>query len=242
MLIFNSMSIQTLEIIHLSALIMAFPISILMSWWYGKRYGYSAKKAISYGMVMALLIVIFTYACQWVPGWFGFTVNINAARTFIFVPLFTLMLSRFWKIPMMHGADFATPTMFFARTVMLIGCTLLGCGQAVPCSWGIYSPAQGCVVFPIDLIDLLGTLTAGVVSIIYAKKLNYNGNGRIFAVAMYILGFVRLFIQLGSSDYWWFRGFNDESVYSVISIGMAIVILYRTRQKNNSTNTRKLEN
>lgn len=231
------MSIQTLEIIHLSTHFMTFPISILFSWWYGKRYGYSAKRAASYGFVMMLLIVVFTYACKWVPGWLGFTVFINAARTFMFVPLFTLLLSHHWKIPMLHGADFITPTMFFARTVVLIGCTILGCGQAVPSTWGIYSPIQGCTVFPMDLIDLLGTFIAGVVSLIYAKKLKYNGNGRIFAIAMYILGFVRLFIQLGSTDYWWFRGFNDESIYSIISIGMAIVIFYLNRPKKMSANT-----
>lgn len=210
---------------------MTFPISIFMSWWYGKRYGYNGKRAASYGFAMMLLIVVFTYACKWIPGWLGFTVYINAARTFMFVPLFTLLLSRYWKIPTLHGADYITPTMFFARTVVLIGCTLLGCGQAVPCNWGIYSPSQGCIVFPMDLIDLLATFIAGVVSLVYAKKLNYNANGRVFAVAMYILGFVRLFIQLGSTDYWWFRGFNDESVYSIVSIIMAIAIFYINRKK-----------
>lgn len=236
------MSIQTLEIIHLSTHFMTFPISIFLSWWYGKRYGYSTKKSVSYGFVMMLLIVVFTYACKWVPGWLGMVVYINAARTFLFVPLFTLLLSRFWKIPMLHGADFITPTMFFARTVVLVGCTLLGCGQAIQCDWGIYSPALGCNVFPMDLIDLIGTFVAGVISLLYAKKLNYNGNGRIFAVAMYILGFVRLFIQLGSSDCWWFRGLNDESIYSILSIGIAIAIFYHNRKMSKPDNNRTAKN
>lgn len=229
---------QTLEFIHLTTHFMTFPISVFMSWWYGKRYGYSAKKSASYGLAMMILIVVFTYACKWVPGWFGYTVFINAARTFLFVPLFSLLLSRFWKIPMLHGADFLTPTMFFARTVVLIGCTLLGCGQAIPCNWGIYSPSQGCVVFPMDLIDLLCTFVAGVISLIYAKRLNYNGNGQVFALAMYILGVARLFIQIGSTDYWWFRGFNDESIYSIISIGMAVVIFLRNEHTNKLGNSR----
>lgn len=211
---------------------MTFPIAIMMSWWLGKRYGYSSKKSISYGFAMMLLIVVFTYACKWVPGWFGYTVYINAARTFLFVPLFALLLSRFWRVPTLQGLDFMTPTIFFARTVVLIGCTLLGCGQAIPCNWGIFSPSHGCIVFPMDLFDLLGTCFAGVVALIYAKKLNYHGNGRIFAIAMYILGFVRLFIQFGSTEYWWVRGFNDESIYSILSIGIAIIIFCLNRPKN----------
>ena len=232
------MSIQTLEIIHDTTHVLTMPLSMIIAWWYAPKYGYDRKKATAYSLMMMIVIVLFTYACKWVPGWFGFTVFINAARTFMFVPLFTLMLSRYWGISMLHGADFMTPIIFFVRTVVLVGCTMLGCGQAIPCDWGIYSPNRGCTVFPMDLIDLLGTFTAGVVSLFYAKKLNYDGNGRIFALAMYILGFVRLFIQLGSTEYWGFRGFNDESVYSIVSIVMAIVI-NRNWQRSNSIDIKK---
>lgn len=225
------MPIQTLELIHDATHVLTMPLSVLMARWYGPQYGYDRKKAATYSLTMMVIIVLFTYACKWVLGWFGFTVFINAARTFLFVPLFTWILSRYWNISTLHGMDFMTPIIFFVRTVVLIGCTLLGCGQAVPCSWGIYSPSRGQTVFPMDLIDLIGTFSAGVVALIYARKLNYDGSGRTFALSMYILGFVRLFIQLGSTEYWWIRGFNDESVYSIVAIAMAIVI-YRNWQKN----------
>lgn len=225
------MSLEALELIHDATHVLTMPLSVVIALWYAPKYGYERKKAATYSLTMMVIIVLFTYACAWIPGWFGFTVYINAARTFMFVPLFTLLLSRYWNISVLHGADFITPIIFFVRTVVLIGCTLLGCGQAVPCDWGIYSPNFGCMVFPMDLIDLITTFLAGVVSLIYAKKLNYDGNGRIFALSMYILGFVRMLIQLGSTDYWWIRGFNDESVYSIVSMIMAIVI-YRNWQKN----------
>ena len=232
------MSIQTLELIHDATHVLTMPLSVVIAWWYAPKYGYERKKATTYSLTMMVIIVLFTYACKWIPGWFGFTVFINAARTFIFVPLFALALSRYWDIPVLHGLDFMTPIIFFVRTVVLIGCTLAGCGQAIPCGWGIYSPSKGCTVFPMDLIDLIGTFSAGVVALIYAKKLKYDGSGRTFALSMYILGFVRLFIQLGSTDYWWFRGFNDESVYSIVSIVMAILI-DRNWQNNNIKTCKK---
>jgi len=232
------MSIQTLELIHDATHVLTMPLSVIIAWWYAPKYGYERKKAMTYSLTMMVIIVLFTYACKWIPGWFGFTVFINAARTFMFVPLFALALSRYWDIPVLHGLDFMTPIIFFVRTVVLIGCTLAGCGQAIPCDWGIYSPSKGCTVFPMDLIDLIGTFSAGVVALMYAKKLKYDGSGRTFALSMYILGFVRLFIQLGSTDYWWFRGFNDESVYSIVSIVMAILI-DRNWQNNNKKTCKK---
>lgn len=232
------MQIETLVLIHDATHVLSMPLAVLIAWWYAPRYGYERKKACPYALLITVLVVLLTYVCRWIPAWFGYVVYLNSFRSFLFIPLFTLMLRRVWKIPMLHGADFMTPIMFFERTMVLVGCTLLGCGRAIPSEWGIYSPNQGCTVFPMDLIDLLGNFVAAVISLIYAKKLNYNGGGRIFALSMYILAFVRLFIQFGSMEVWWIRGFNDESVYSIVAIAMAIVI-YRNWQKNIHNNGNK---
>ena len=225
------MQIQTLELVHNTTHVLTMPLAVLIAGWYAPRYGFNKRKAITYSLTIMLIIVVFTYACKWIPGWFGFTVHINAARTFIFVPLFAWALRKYWHISILQGIDFITPIIFFVRTVVLIGCTLLGCGQAIPCAWGIYSPSRGHTVFPMDLFDLIGTFVAGGIALIYARKLQYDGSGRTFALSMYILGFVRLFIQLGSTEYWWIRGLNDESIYSIVSITMTIVI-YRNWVKN----------
>ena len=230
------MSLETLEIIHDTTHVLTMPLSVVLGLWYGPKYGYSKKKAVTYSLAMMIIIVLFTYACQWVPGWFGFTVFINAARTFLFVPLFTLVLSKYWKISTLHGADFITPIIFFVRTVVLIGCTIIGCGEAMPCEWGIFSPNSGCRVFPMDLIDLLATFAIAIVSLIYARRLNYHGNGRIFALAMICLGVVRSAIQLGGTDrYFGIRGLNDETIISIISIIMGIMI-YQIYENNKKIN------
>lgn len=219
------MPIHILEVLHPLMHIMALPIAIIMSWWYGNKYGYNTKKAISYSFVMTLVLVAFSYACVWIPKWLGYTVFLNSARSYIFIPLFAFLMSKPWKIPLLQGLDFLAPIVFFIRAFVLIGCTLLGCGLAVPCDWGIYSPSQDCIVFPMDLFDLLGSLVAGVVSLLYAKKLKYDGSGRVFALALGIMGFVRLFIQFGSREIWWgIVGLNDETVYSVIAIVISTMI------------------
>ena len=225
------MPLETLELIHDATHFLTMPLSAVMALWYGPKYGYGRKKAAAYSLTMMVIIVLFTYACKWVPGWFGFTVYINAARTFMFVPLFTWALSRYWDISTLHGLDFMAPIIFFVRTVVLVGCTLLGCGQAVPCDWGIYSPNYGFRVFPMDLIDMLATFVIGIISLIYAKRLKYKGNGRIFALSMIGLGMVRSLIQFGSTDvYFGIRGLNDETIISVISIIIGMII-YQHNEK-----------
>jgi len=219
------MQIQILETIHGITHVLTIPIAVIAALLYAPKYGYNRGKAILYSLTMMVIIVLFTYACKWVPGWFGFTVFINAARTFPFVPLFSLLLSRVWKIPTWQGVDFMTPIMFFARTVVLIGCTMLGCGQAVPRDWGVYSALAGCKVFPMDLIDMLGTFAIAFLSMAYAKRLHYRGNGRVFALSMICLGSIRFFLQLESLDrYYGIRGFNDETIISIISIVIGAVI------------------
>lgn len=226
------MTLEQLGIFHQITHFITVPLSVAIGAWYGPRYGYSRKDAMSYSATMMAIIVVFTYGCKWVPAWFDYTVYINAARTFMFIPLFTWILKTPSGIGVLHGADFVTPNMFFVRTVVLIGCTSVGCGEAVPADWGIYSPRLEQYVFPMDLIDLIATFLIGVGSLIYAKKLNYRGEGRIFGAAVFALGVVRLLIQFGSTVSWWgIRGLNDETVYSIVSMITGIVIFVKYKNK-----------
>lgn len=234
------LTIKTLEIVHLSTHFMTIPIAVFSSWWYGKRYGYSVKKSISYGVLLTLLVVLFTYACKWIPGWLGYTVFLNSYRSFLFIPVFALFMCKAWGIPTLEGMDFVTPIMFLERTVVLVGCTLLGCGLAVECDWGTYNHALGCRVFPMDLIDLIANFAVTILSLAYAKRLEYKGNGRIFVFAMYLQSVVRLFIQFGSRECWWgIKGFNDESVYSIIAIILAIMIYLRNRKTDRNQSVKQ---
>jgi len=47
---------------------------------------------------------------------------------------------------------------------------------------------------------------------------------------------VRWLIQFGSQEVWLIRGFNDETVYSIVSIIMAIVIFNKNRKEINLQN------
>lgn len=226
------MTLEQLAIFHDITHVLTVPVAILVPVWYSSRYGYSRKKGISYSVAQMIIIVLFTYGCKWVCGWFGYTIFINAARTFLAIPLFTLALCKLWKIGTWEGADFITPTVYFARTVVLIGCTSLGCGQAVACDWGIYSPNAGFRVFPMDLIDLIATFAIGVISLAYAKKLQYRGNGRVFGLSMICIGVVRHLIQFGSTDrYFGIIGLNDETIISVMSVIMGVIIFHLNDKK-----------
>lgn len=234
------MQIETLVIIHDTLAVLTVPLSAALGIWYAPKYGFRRKKGASYALMMMFLLLAFTYACKLIPEWLGITGALNSYRSFLFAPLFALMLSRKWNISALRGVDFMTPILFFLRAVVMVGCTLFGCGLAMPCDWGIYSPNMGCRVFPSDLIDLLGNVVAGVIALVHARMLRYKGNGRIFALAMYIVGVIRLFLQFGTTEMWGIRGFNDESLYSIVSIIMAIVI-YRNWQNNEKTNNKTEE-
>lgn len=228
----KAVSLEGLSVIHSTTHVLALPVAIAIAWWYAPKYEYSRKDAMSYSLVMMMLIVLFSYGWRWTLDWVGIGGALNSYRTFLFVPLGAWALRKRWNIPVLDGLDLITPNIFFVRAFVLIGCNLIGCGLAVPCDWGVYSPFLGCRVFPIDLLDMLANFAVACFSLVYAKKLNYNGNGRIFALSMCLLGIARWLIQFGSQEVWWIRGFNDEAVYSIVSIIMAIVIFNKNRKTN----------
>ena len=228
------MSLQASNIIHIIFPCLCFPVCLIFAALHGQRYGYDRKKAVIYTGIVLAIAALFTYASQWVCSWLGYRIHLNSYRSALFIPLFTWMFSRIWKIPALNGADFVIPSIFFARATIMIGCNIVGCATAIPCDWGPYSLNMGCRVFPVDLIDCVSSMVLGILAMIYAKKLNYKGDGRIYAFAMYTLGIVRLFLQFGSRESWFgIRGFNDESVYSIIAMIMAIFIYHRNDQEKN---------
>ena len=224
------MTIEMLRMVHMVANVLTVPVSILVTALYAPKYGYSRKKASTYAAVNITIIVLFSYAFYFVLRWFGILDGLNSYRTYLIIPLFTYVLSEDWKIPALHGADFMMPALLIVRAMVLIACNLLGCSFAVPCDWGIYSPTLGCNVFPMDMIDLIATTLIAIFSFWYARKLNYKGEGRIYAMCMGLLGIVRMFNQLACTEVW-VRGVNDETVYSLIAFATAIYIFCRHKKK-----------
>lgn len=219
------MSMEMRELIHAVLIGLIFPLGAMIAAWYAPRYGYKSKEAIRYALTVNVLVVAFSFALTLIAEGLGYDIGLNAYRSYLLLPLMTLAISRHWKIPMLHGADFMTPIMFFERTMVVIGCNIQGCAASIPCDWGQYSPTSGCRVFPMDLIDLIGNFAVSIISLVYAKKLNYKGDGRIFALSMYLLAIVRAVIQFGCRECWWgIRGINDETLYSVLAIIMAYFI------------------
>ena len=224
-------SLQTAEAIH-DAVIWAYPLGLLMVLWYAPKYGIKRFKAILYAALIFWFVILVNNGFHWVAETLGFSVSYNGFRSYLFIPLFALVMKWVWKIPVLRGLDFLTPTLFFIRSVVFTGCSLLGCALALPCDWGTYNPQLGIRVFPMDLMDVVLALAVGVIALLYARKLNYDGNGRVFALAIYITGVVRLFMQFGSTSSWGIRGINEETVYSVVAIAMAVSIFFYNHRLN----------
>ena len=230
------MSTETIEMIHNTVPLATAPFVIAFPMWYASRYALDRAAAVKYSVTLSLVMMIFGYCCRWAGDLLGIPVSLNSARTFLFIPAFLWALGRIWKIDIWQGADFTTPMCFISRSIILIGCTLLGCGNAVACDWGIYNASYEYRVFPLDLLDMAATFVIGIVSLVYARRLRYKGNGRVFALAMICLGVARHLIQLGSTErYFGIRGINEDAIISVISVFIGVLIFQRNESRVNIT-------
>lgn len=226
------MSIESLEAIHNAVPLATVPLVILFPIWYAGRYEMKRSVAVMYSVAISVIILVFGYCCRWLGDLLRIPVSLNSARTFLFVPLFGWVLGKIWKLDTWQAIDFVTPQSFISRAIVMVGCTVLGCGNGVACDWGIYSPNRGYTVFPMDLIDVIASFVIGIVALVYARRLQYRGNGRVFGLAMICLGVARHLIQLGSADrYFGIRGFNEDAIISVISVIMGAVIFQRNENR-----------
>lgn len=218
------MSNDMLAIIHGAATYVAIPVGLLIAVCTAGKYQYSKVKGISYGAALIAALLLFPSIPYNLALLFDIELSANSARVFLFVPLFTFVFGRIWKIGTLQGADFITPMYFAMRAVFLLGCVFWGCGDAIPVEWGIYSPAQECNVFPMTFLDCVLSVVIAIYSGFYARKLKYQGQGRVFGRAMIIMGIVRFHLQFGSLDYWGVRGFNEDTVYSLLAVLIGVII------------------
>ena len=218
-------SMETALLIHNNIIYLAVPVVLAFTFYYAPRYHYGKMATFAYYVILEILIIMVNNLTKRLGDAVGLDLAYQSARAFLFIPLLTLLAWPIWKIKPLHGADYLTPAVFFIRGIVLIGCAVLGCSNGIPCSWGTPCPNFGYRIFPIDLIDAVATLIIGVFSVRLAKRWHYQAHGCVFAAAMISLGLVRFCLQLGNRDYWWIRGFNEDSVYSIIAIIIGLYIL-----------------
>ena len=181
--------------IYSSIILINYAIQFVFLMIYRKKYGVSAWRIF----IAQLIIYPVSYYLMLVLAWIenGFTnwgAN-NIVRLFVYVPLVDYVVAKFVRIPAGKLIDISAPCMALDQAIGHTVCPFVGCCCGYTCSWGVWNPATNDLRFPNQWLECLVALIIAIYLLHSAKKENYAGTGRIYALFLVTFGTTRFFLE-----------------------------------------------
>lgn len=217
-------------------------ISILIfNTWYAKKYYLSKHQAFLITIIALLIAFPLMYIIYWVESGFKSFGEKNFVRVLPFIPLILLIIARLMKKSWAKICDFFAPCICLIQGVSHFGCIFAGCCRGYEFPFGIYNPQCELVVFPIQLLESIVSLTIVVILVYRAQRTHYKVNGTTFPLMMILFGFSRFFLEFGRANEKLVLGLSLFSLYSLFT-GTAGLIAFRIiKKKNQETELLNLE-
>lgn len=148
----------------------------------------------------------------------------NGVYIFAFIPLLGYLVAKLLRKSYKQIWDMymVIPLTMFAGA--RIACTVTGCCRGYPCSWGVYNPAVGEILFPVQLLESLISIFILTYVFWRQKKRNYVPDGRNVPIILITYGIARFFTEFLNYDSLYF-GFTWMQVHCVIMLIVGIVTL-----------------
>lgn len=156
----------------------------------------------------------------------------NGVYIFVFIPLLGYLIAKVLKKSYKQIWDLymVIPLTMFAGA--RIACTVTGCCRGYPCSWGVYNPEIGEILFPVQLLESL--ISIFILAYIFwrEKKRNFVADGRNVPLILIIYGIARFFTEFLNYDSY-FLGFTWMQVHCILMliVGMICLRIIRKSEK-----------
>ena len=220
--IFFGVAIPTYELFLAIALLATF----FFDAWHGKHYNLLKKQsviatALAYAMIFASMLIL-----AWAESGFKNWGSKNIVRSFVYVPLFAILIGKLMKIPAKKMCDFFAPCFGFCVSMSRFACVFNGCCYGYACSWGTYNQSFHVRLFPVQIFE---TVTAFVVTYItyrYAKKQQFSETGKVYPLFLILFGITRFFWEFFRDNTKLIFGMSSFALHALFMAAVGAIALY----------------
>jgi len=162
---------------------------------YRKKYGLSLLKAC---LSVALIYPAGYYwmlVLTWIENGFTNWGANNIVRLYVYMPLICAAAAKILRVPGKMLSDYIAPSMALQQVIGHSVCPIAGCCHGYACEWGVWNPVKNVRLFPIQWLECLVALLVLIWTLRQAKKDNYSGNGKVYAVMLITFGYTRFFLE-----------------------------------------------
>lgn len=201
--------------------------------WYGKKIGVKPFRSGLAVVCASVLILGLMKIMQNVITWmarlhiFGInTVLFSMARTFVFVPIVGVLVSKLLRIGYKKVCDLFAFSQLINCAFSSLGCTFPGCCIGFACEWGLYSPSTGEKVFPIQIVNAGIMLLIGIFLFLRAKKRGYESEGKQYPIMLVFFGSTRFVTEFFMDNEKLFYGLSAISIHAIFMCFVGVIALF----------------
>lgn len=211
---------------------MVFQLVFLML--YKKKYGFSWKQFLVLFAISTPLQYFSMFFLAWVENGFRNWGANNIVRAFVYFPLFFALAAKVVGVSAKKVIDFAAPSQALNQAIGHLVCPFAGCCQGYACSWGIWNPVSNERLFPNQWLECLVALAVGLYLFYLAKKENYAGTGRIYAMFLVLFGGTRFLLEFLRDNDKIFVGISNlafHALFMALVGAIWLMVLYERDKK-----------
>ena len=207
-----------------------------ISGWHLGRKRELPPKPLKIFLLLALLFGFFSAFLMgqlqnFVMSLTGLTYNVSRMRIFgglLFTPVFLYFPVRYLAGDFKLISDIFAPGTFLILGCSKIGCAVYGCCYGIPWEYGVPSPFENHLCFPVQAFEsVLCFALFGIVYLAYTK--NRLGKGTAYPVSLILYGVVRFFVEFlrfyPEDHRTYFLGVSFWQLISVITVITGILWL-----------------
>ena len=192
---------------------------------YRKKYGFSLKQFIILFAISTPLQYFSMFFLAWVENGFQNWGANNIIRSFVYFPLFFALAAKAAKVPAGKVIDFAAPSQALNQAIGHFVCPVAGCCYGYACSWGIWNPILDRQVFPNQWLECLVALFVFIYLYRMAKRENYAGTGRVYAMFLVTFGGTRFLLEFLRDNDKLFFGISNLALHALFMVFVGTVWL-----------------
>lgn len=184
----------------------------IFAFFYCKNYSIPRSRALLLIFFVYTISVLWMFFQCWVENGFKGWGGNNIVRTFVWVPVAALLVTKAMKMDWLKACDFIAPCVPMVQAVSHWGCIFTGCCHGYPSNWGIYNTALKQTVFPCPPLEAIVALLVVVIVCRYEKKKNYRSDGLAYPLMLMLFGYSRFLLE--------FLRDNQKVVFGVSTLAL----------------------
>ena len=230
--------------IYQSIVMIAFVVQMIFLIFYRKKYGMTLMQSIIAVLIIYPAAYFLMLVLAWVENGFQNWGANNIVRVYVYTPLICIVAAKVLKKSSGKMIDYIAPSMALQQVIGHSVCPIAGCCQGYPCSWGIWNPVTETRVFPNQWLECIVALIIVRYLLHLAKKENYAGTGKVYALFLITFGSTRFLLEFLRDNEKLLLGISGLALHALfmVIVGTAWMMVLNEKEKQKAIQKRKNTN